>query len=182
MGGMIVQTMAIEHPDRVRAHLDHVDDRRARSASRRRRRVPSLLGTAADRREASIEASSASAKVIGSPEYFDEDRARALAAAGFDRCFYPEGVGRQLLGDPRASGESRRGLPQLDVPTLVIHGRATRWSRPSGGERTAELIPGAELLVFEDMGHDLPRPLWPVAGRSTPSSGRGAPAHAEVAE
>jgi len=33
---------------------------------------------------------------------------------------------------------------------------------PSGGERTAELIPGAVLLKLNDMGHDMPMPLWPV--------------------
>jgi hypothetical protein len=32
----------------------------------------------------------------------------------------------------------------------------------SGGERTAELIPGANLFVLGDMGHDMPEPLWPL--------------------
>ena len=43
----------------------------------------------------------------------------------------------------------------------MIHGTADPLVQPSGGERTAEVIPGAELLVVEGMGHDLPRPLWP---------------------
>ena len=33
---------------------------------------------------------------------------------------------------------------------------------PSGGFRTAELVPGAHLLYLADMGHDMPEPLWPV--------------------
>jgi hypothetical protein len=33
--------------------------------------------------------------------------------------------------------------------------------QPSGGEATAKAVPGAELRVFEDMGHDMPEPLWP---------------------
>ena len=65
---------------------------------------------------------------------------------------------------PRAAGPTRCG--QLDVPTLVIHGRDDTLIQPSGGERTAELIPGSKLLMLHDMGHDLPEPLWPfVAGR-----------------
>jgi pimeloyl-ACP methyl ester carboxylesterase len=52
-------------------------------------------------------------------------------------------------------------LRKLDIPTLVIHGRIDPLVTLSGGERTAEVIPGAELLVFDDMGHDLPPALWP---------------------
>ena len=32
----------------------------------------------------------------------------------------------------------------------------------SGGRAVADAIPGAELATFEGMGHDLPKPLWPV--------------------
>jgi non-heme chloroperoxidase len=55
----------------------------------------------------------------------------------------------------------RQELPKIDVPTLVIHGDADTLVTPSGGRRTAELVPGAELLVVEGMGHDLPPALWP---------------------
>jgi pimeloyl-ACP methyl ester carboxylesterase len=50
----------------------------------------------------------------------------------------------------------------LRVPTLVLHGRWDTLVQPSGGERTAELVPGANLVIFGDMGHDLPVPLWPL--------------------
>ena len=43
---------------------------------------------------------------------------------------------------------------------LVIHGLDDTLISPSGGRRTAELIPGAHLLELSDMGHDLPGPLW----------------------
>ena len=49
-----------------------------------------------------------------------------------------------------------------NIPTLVIHGRDDTLLTPSGGERTAELIPGSVLMMVADMGHDLPRPLWPL--------------------
>jgi pimeloyl-ACP methyl ester carboxylesterase len=50
----------------------------------------------------------------------------------------------------------------VSIPTLVIHGRDDTLISPTGGQRTAELIPSASLLLLADMGHDLPKPLWPV--------------------
>ena len=85
---------------------------------------------------------------------------KELAAISFDRSFYPEGGPRQLAAI-LASGDRSAKLAELDVPTLVIHGRDDTLITPSGGLRTAELIPGAHLLFLSDMGHDLPEPLWP---------------------
>ena len=62
----------------------------------------------------------------------------------------------------RASDPRADGLRALQVPSLVIHGSDDTLILPKGGIRTAELIPGANLLLLSDMGHDLPRPLWPV--------------------
>jgi pimeloyl-ACP methyl ester carboxylesterase len=41
-----------------------------------------------------------------------------------------------------------------------VHGKDDTLISPSGGERTAELIPGAEFVLVDDMGHDMPKPLW----------------------
>jgi pimeloyl-ACP methyl ester carboxylesterase len=46
------------------------------------------------------------------------------------------------------------------APTLVIHGAADPLVPPAGGHDTADAIPGAELLLIEGMGHDLPEALW----------------------
>jgi pimeloyl-ACP methyl ester carboxylesterase len=46
------------------------------------------------------------------------------------------------------------------VPTLVVHGGQDTLIAPSGGERTAELIPGAHLLMIDEMGHDLLDAFW----------------------
>ncbi len=48
------------------------------------------------------------------------------------------------------------------MPTLVIHGTEDRLVHRSGGERTAEVVPDAKLLLVEGMGHDLPPQLWPL--------------------
>jgi pimeloyl-ACP methyl ester carboxylesterase len=54
------------------------------------------------------------------------------------------------------------GLAALDLPCIVVHGTADRLVAPSGGRRTAELVPGARLVEIEGMGHDLPRQHWPL--------------------
>jgi pimeloyl-ACP methyl ester carboxylesterase len=96
-----------------------------------------------------------------SKKYRDEARTKEQAAIGYDRSFYPEGSPRQLAAI-MASGDRSARLAELAVPTLVIHGRDDTLITPSGGLRTAELIPGAHLLFMADMGHDMPQPLWPV--------------------
>ncbi len=58
------------------------------------------------------------------------------------------------------AGSRAGALRALDVPALVIHGLDDTLIDPSGGRRTAELIPGASLLLIADMGHDRPRELW----------------------
>ena len=71
---------------------------------------------------------------------------------------------RERAGNsPRWSpaGRARTGCGALRVPTLVIHGLDDTLIAPSGGERTAELIPDATLMLVSDMGHDRPEPLWP---------------------
>ncbi len=161
MGGMIVQTIAIEHPNRV-ASLTSImsspgDPRTGKPTPEAR---DALLTPPPAEREAFI-AQSVSSKVWGSRKYYDPDAVRAQAAANYDRSFYPEGATRQLAAI-YASGDRSAGLAALDVPTLVIHGRDDTLITPEGGERTAELVPGARFLYVSDMGHDLPAPLWPM--------------------
>lgn len=155
MGGMIVQMMAIEHAERV-ASLTSImsapGDPRYGQPSEQARDV--LLTAPPADRAAFIEQSLA-AEVWASKRYFSPEACRARAAAQYDRMFYPEGSSRQLAAI-YATGDRSDRLRALDVPTLVIHGRDDTLISPSGGERTAELIPGSRYLLVSDMGHDLP--------------------------
>jgi pimeloyl-ACP methyl ester carboxylesterase len=161
MGGMIVQTMAIEHPERISTMTSVMSmpgDLAVGNPTPEAMEV--LLSPPPTDRDAYIE-SAGRTVVWASKRYVDPERIRTNAARSFDRAFYPQGAPRQLAAI-YASGDRSERLRELSVPTLVIHGRDDTLIAPSGGERTAELIPGAHLLLLADMGHDLPEPLWPM--------------------
>ena len=107
-------------------------------------------------REAIIENAIRVTRITGSPGYpAPEERIRAEAIEGYDRSYYPAGVGRHfaaILGSGSLLGYNR----QITVPTVVIHGRADKLMRPSGGCAIARAIKGARLVLFDGMGHDLP--------------------------
>ncbi len=161
MGGMIVQTMAIEHPDRIASVTSVMsstgDPRVGRPTPEAR---DALLAPSPPDRDDVI-AASLNSRIWASKRYCDTDWLQAVAAAQYDRCFYPEGATRQLAAI-YASGDRSDALATLEVPLLAIHGRDDTLITPEGGERTAELVPGAAYLLLSDMGHDHPAPLWPV--------------------
>jgi pimeloyl-ACP methyl ester carboxylesterase len=162
MGGMIAQQLAIEHPDRLLTLTSMFSNTGEPGIGQPTpEALDALLTPSPMEREAYIEASSAKAMIWASRRYGDRARAEALAAESFDRGIYPDGVTRQLAA-MLASGPRADGLRDLEVPTLVIHGLDDTLIQPDGGERTAELVPGAKLMLVEDMGHDRPEELWPV--------------------
>lgn len=162
MGGMIVQTMAIEHPERVLSLTSIMSTTGEPEYGQPHPEAMQVLLTPPPaERQAFIDQVVMGSKVFASPVYFDEATLRRRIGEGYDRSFYPEGASRQLAAIV-GSGSRGEALKGVRVPTLVIHGRADTLIAPSGGERTAELVPGANLLMLNDMGHDLPEPLWPL--------------------
>ena len=164
MGGMLVQTMAIEHPARVRSLTSIMSHTGERDYGRSTREAnDALVAPPPAERSAYVEHTVATASIWSSRRYYADGvpRRRERAAADHDRMFYPEGASRQMAA-VLVAPDRAAGLGKLDVPTLVIHGRDDTLITPSGGERTAELVPGAHLLMMADMGHDLPEPLWPL--------------------
>ena len=161
MGGMIVQTMAIERPRRVRSLTSIMSTTGRRTVGwQSPRLLPSLVANRGAGREAYVAASAATWALIGSPGYpLDPESARARAAATFDRGYTQAGVLRQMLAVVTQPDRTRR-LRGVRVPTLVVHGLADRMVHVSGGRATAAAVPDAELLLIDDMGHDLPPELF----------------------
>ena len=161
MGGMIVQTMAVNHGRRLRSVVSVMSTTGDRNVGRPLPEAFEILLTAPPDDRAGYIDASVNAKIWSSKRYFDEARCREKAAASYDRMFYPEGYARQMAAIV-ALGDRSESLRTVDVPMLVIHGVDDTLISQSGGEATAALVPGAELLIVDDMGHDIPEPLWPT--------------------
>ena len=160
MGGMITQQIAIDHPTRVRSITSIMSTTGDLDVGQPHSGMVKVLYEAAPtERDANIAHAIEVSRAIGSPSDFEEPWARRKAELQFDRGLSPQGTGRQMLAIG-ASGSRSDKLRELDVPTLVIHGDADPLVDISGGRRTAEVIPGAELLVLPGMGHDLPSSQW----------------------
>jgi pimeloyl-ACP methyl ester carboxylesterase len=161
MGGMIAQTFALDYPQRtltLTSIMSQPGDPTVGQPTPEA--AEALLSPPPFDREGFIE-ESVKYEVWASKKYRDREILRQRAAREYDRSFYPEGAGRQLAAIWSSTDRPER-LTKLNVPTLVIHGRDDTLITPDGGERTAEIIPGAQLLMLDDMGHDLPMPLWPT--------------------
>jgi pimeloyl-ACP methyl ester carboxylesterase len=161
LGGMIVQRLAIDHPDRVLSLTSVMsttgEPGYGQSSPEAR---AALMATPARTRDEYVDGQIAARRIYGSkPEWFDEPYLRARAAHAFDRCHCPAGVGRQMKAIMR-DGDRADELRRLHVPTLVMHGDRDTLIDPSGGRRTAELIPGARYVEIAGMGHDYPVAVW----------------------
>ena len=162
MGGMIVQTLAIRHPGRVRSLVSIMSTTgNAEVPPAKPEAMARLMTPPAAGRDGAIEASVETWKVIGSPGFPpDEDRVRERAGILYDRAFHPEGTVRQMAAI-MAHGSRVEALRGVTAPTLVIHGEADPLVPVEGGRDTAASVPGAELLLIPGMGHDMPVGVWP---------------------
>ena len=161
MGGMIVQTMAIAHPERVLSLTSIMSTTGNRKVGWQHPRViPAMLNSAGSTRESFVEASLKSAKLIGSPAFpGDDDRDRARAIETYDRGWSASGVGRHMLA-VLTQPDRTRDLHNLKIPVTVVHGLRDPLVNPSGGRATARAIPGSEFVVIAGMGHDIPVQLY----------------------
>jgi pimeloyl-ACP methyl ester carboxylesterase len=163
MGGMIAQTIAIRHPSRVRSLISIYSTTGNPELPQPKPEVMELLIAAPpNEREGFVEHMVGLFKTIaGSGFPVDEEWTRKIIAKGYDRCFCPQGMARQLVAI-LTQGNRKSALASVKVPTLVIHGTADPLVPVEGGKDTAKAIPGAQLMLIEGMGHDLPHGgAWP---------------------
>jgi pimeloyl-ACP methyl ester carboxylesterase len=167
LGGMVAQSLAISHPGRVRTLTSIMSTPSSRIATMPKMAVMRALGEAAGTPVTSEEDAADEAvalkRAMGSPAYpIDEELVRDIARRSYQRAPGCEEDDVRQRAAVIASGSRRKKLRSLRTPTLVIHGTDDPVIRPRGGRATARAIPGARLVTYPGMGHDLPRALWPA--------------------
>jgi pimeloyl-ACP methyl ester carboxylesterase len=162
MGGFIAQLVAINHPDRLLSLTSIMSGPGGTDGVAPKPEGAAVLvlmppSTRDDRIEQSIEIR----RVLTGPgDAFDETYERARAARAVDRAYNPVGTARQFVAILAAAGRVER-LKKVGVPTLVIHGDDDVLVPVENGRLVAAAVPGARLLEFDGMGHDLPERVWP---------------------
>lgn len=162
MGGFIAQLMAINHPDRVLSLTSIMSGPGGADAvAPRPEGTEVLVKVPPETREGRIEHGVWIRRVLtGDGNPFDEADERRRTARAVDRAYYPPGTGRQLVAVLAAQGRLER-LRNVRIPTLVVHGLDDPLVPVENGRRVAAAVPGARLLEFEGMGHNMPERFWP---------------------
>ena len=159
MGGMIVQLMAANYPERTLSMTSIMSSSGkaglpgARPDIQRQfmvKRPPDAS------REEAVALGAALVSAFSFPDPARPENAHAeMTAKAFDRGYYPVGTRRQLLAII-ADGSRVERLKTIKVPTLVVHGGADPLVPKEGSEDIARHIPGARLEIIDEMAHDLP--------------------------
>lgn len=159
MGGFIVQSLALRHPERVLSLTSIMSGPGGPEATPPTpEALTVLLAPSPSDREGQIESGVAASRVLWAG-YFTEERARSRRTLAVDRAVSLDGTARQLgacLAQASRAGE----LARVRVPALVIHGDADPLIPLAEGERTAAALPHARLLRLAGVGHDLPPEHW----------------------
>ncbi|HUQ00214.1 MAG TPA: alpha/beta fold hydrolase, partial [Aeromicrobium sp.] len=163
MGGMIAQTLAIGHPERVRSLTSIMSTTGKRTVGwQHPRLLPTLLGSSGPGRDGYLASSQQSWRRIASPGFpTTPEKMLARAAETYDRGWAASGVLRHMMA-VMTQPDRTLDLRNVKVPTTVIHGRNDPLVHRSGGRATARAIPGAEHVEIAGMGHDMPSQLWPT--------------------
>lgn len=160
MGGMIAQTLAAGHPERVLSLTSIISTtgrpgvgQPAWSTKLRLARRP-----ARTRAESITRHLGMASHLAGTGHPLDAAVETAYAELAWDRVEDPRtssaGTGRQIQAI-QASGDRTARLRGITAPALVVHGDRDLIVHPSGGRATAAAIPGARLVTIPGMGHHL---------------------------
>lgn len=165
LGATFAQLIAIRQPHRVRSLVCAMGGGAGTPIGMLRNTKLGLLLRLAlkrydDTREASIQRLVDTYLLMCSRKHpIDETWVREIAEECWNRDHGPDGTNRQLAAS-RTGADLRAELARLKVPTLVIHGEDDPWIRLRAAHSLTKAIPGARLIAYPDMGHELPQHLW----------------------
>ncbi|UPG89154.1 alpha/beta fold hydrolase [Luteibacter aegosomaticola] len=169
MGGMIAQLLACDHPDRVLSLTSIMSSTGNAGLPKAAPDVMAMLMTprphpAIDHDGYVAAGIHFARRIAGSGFPFDENAHRALIAEELRRAYDPGGFARQIAAIG-ATGDIRHRIARIQAPSLIVHGMDDPLIPVACGEDTATCIPGAEWLLIEGMGHDVPAGLWSPLAR-----------------
>jgi pimeloyl-ACP methyl ester carboxylesterase len=163
MGGMIAQAIALNYPQRV---LSLISIYSRTGDPEEPQPKPEIMQAAftppPQERDAYMEYYMNFANIASGPGFpYNQEWLREHAGQVYDRSFYPQGIGRQLVAI-MAQKNRKPALASLAAPTLVIHGSDDPLVPVECGRNTAAAVPGSKLMIIDGMGHDLPHNgAWP---------------------
>jgi pimeloyl-ACP methyl ester carboxylesterase len=176
MGGMIAQLLASKHADRVLSLVSIMSSTGNRDLPQASPAVMAAMTSPAphpskDERGYIAHCVAFSKLIAGRGYPFDESVQRDQVLVEVKRAYNPSGFWRHIAAIA-ASGDLRSRLSKITVPTLVLHGADDPLVSPDAGKDTAAHIKGAELLIVEGMGHDIPPSLFAFVARAIADNAR----------
>jgi len=161
MGGMIAQVLAYRHPSRILSLTTIISTTGNPDLPQAKPEIMAqFFAPVPSERKAYIEEMVKRDSLIHGTFAFDADQGRDYRTKEFDRCYYPEGIARQLAA-MAIPGNIKPKISAIQAPTLVIQGKEDPFNSVEAGKEIATTIPGAELLILDGMGHSFPRELMP---------------------
>ena len=161
MGGMIAQVLAYRHPSRVLSLTLIMSTTGNPDLPQSKPEIMAqFFAHVPSEREGYIEEMVKRDSLIQGTFSFDEDQSREYRTNEYERSYYPEGIARQLAA-MAVPGNIKPYISAIRAPTLVIHGSEDPFNPVEAGKEIATMIPGAELLILDGMGHSFPREVIP---------------------
>ena len=162
LGGMVAQIFAAEHPDRTSSLISMASNTgKAGFGMPKGKALEALLAPApTDPQEQALKDLS-DRRIWASTEWHDDEYCLKVFEKYAERTDKNNEAKERQMRAMNSTGNREKIIMNIKTPTLVLHGSADTLVDQSGGERTAEVIPGAKLVIIEGWGHDLPPGSWP---------------------
>jgi pimeloyl-ACP methyl ester carboxylesterase len=164
MGGMIVQIVAAQYPERTASMVSIMSTSGRRGLPSGKPEALAMLSAQPEgpAREQLVAHGLKLRHAIAGPGYrLPDSELRAFVERNVDRRWYPEGSARQYLS-VLASGDRVEMLKSVKVPTLVLHGDDDPLLPVECGRDVAALVPGAEFTTWPGWGHDFTGAMIPA--------------------